>query len=297
MTELVKFQNSTGLYLDGLYFYDNSNDIIIIHVHGSFGNFYSNSFIKTMAEIYLKNGINFLSFNLTQHDGIAEAVREKNGERNWEYVGYSVSEYDSCLEDIQGAIDFSKRRNNTFVVLQGHSLGCNRVLYYINETKNDNPIILLSPTNSYELQKRWIFPETIEKQKKRLEDVDENAILWDEHGVLTKNRKVDEFSDDAPYIPISSRSLLSMINNYSFDLLNMLDNMKSLDNRVYIYMGEMDEYQVDPIEEISTRFERIFEKPYIKIIERGNHSFQNFDSLLSNDIVDWIKKCTMRISL
>ena len=288
MTELVKFRNSSGLLLDGLYFYDNSIDIVIIHVHGSFGNFYSNSFIKTMADIYLKNGINFLSFNLTQHDGIAEAVREKDGEKNWEYIGYSISEYESCLEDIQGAIDFSKTRKNAIVVLQGHSLGCNRVLYYINETKNNNPIILLSPTNSSELQKRWIFPETIEKQKERLKNVCENTILWDEHGVNTKNGEVDEINDDVPCIPISPKSLLSIMNNYSFDMLKMLDNMNSFENRAYIYMGEMDEYQVNSIEEFSTRFKRVFREPYINILEEGNHAFCNNEIILSNNIVDWI---------
>lgn len=65
ITELVKFKNRSGLFLDGLYFYSPMNCCVVINVHGSFGNFYSNAFIKIMAESYNKKGINFLSFNLT----------------------------------------------------------------------------------------------------------------------------------------------------------------------------------------------------------------------------------------
>ena len=74
--ELVKFKNSEGLFLDGMYFACEDSKKVIIHIHGSFGNFYSNYFIKEMADVYVTAGFNFLTFNLTQHDGIAEAVRE-----------------------------------------------------------------------------------------------------------------------------------------------------------------------------------------------------------------------------
>ena len=40
--ELVKFKNSEGLFLDGMYFASEDSKKVIIHIHGSFGNFYSN---------------------------------------------------------------------------------------------------------------------------------------------------------------------------------------------------------------------------------------------------------------
>ena len=235
ITDLVKFKNHSGLYLDGLYFYSPQNHCSVIHVHGSFGNFYSNSFIKIMAKIYNDKGLNFLSFNLTQHDGIAEAVREENRVFSWEYVGYSISDYNSCVDDIHGAIDYTKNRGNDVIILQGHSLGCNRILYYVKECGCEYPVVLLSPTNSLELQKRWIFPEKIEHQISRLISCGlKNDISCFEHGVNIVGKEINRARDDAPYIPISRKALVNLLKNPSMDIVQMLNNEKHVTNSAYI---------------------------------------------------------------
>lgn len=289
ITELVKFINRSGLYLDGLYFYSPNNRSCVIHVHGSFGNFYSNSFIKIMAEIYNARGINFLSFNLTQHDGIAEAVREQNLMCSWEYVGYSVSDYNSCIDDIHGALDFAQNQNNDIFILQGHSLGCNRVLYYIKESMCKYPVILLSPTNSLELQKRWIFPERIDQQISRLiADGLKTDISCIEHGVNASGKEINCIRDDVPYIPISGKALVSMLRNPSMDIVQMLNNEKPVTNLAFIYFGGQDEYQTDSLDIYRTCFERYFSHTVYKFIDNGNHSFLGFEEELSICIAEWI---------
>lgn len=289
ITELVKFKNRSGLFLDGLYFHSSGNDRVVIHVHGSFGNFYSNAFVKTMAEIYNAKGINFLSFNLTQHDGIAEAVREQDNICSWEYVGYSLSDYNSCIDDIAGASDYVKKRNNNVIILQGHSLGCNRVLYYIKETGCEYPVVLLSPTNSLELQRRWIFPERIEHQISRLTACGVgNDINYVEHGVNTSGKEINRVQDDAPYIPISDKALVTMLKNPSMDIVQMLNNEKPISNSAFTYFGGQDEYQTDALEIYINCFERYFSHTVFKIISDGNHSFLGYEEDLANSIAEWI---------
>lgn len=289
VTELVKFKNCSGLYLDGLYFFSPINRCCVIHVHGSFGNFYSNSFIKIMAEIYNVRGVNFLSFNLTQHDGIAEAVREQDYVCSWEYVGYSVSDYDSCIDDIYGALDFVRSRNNNFIILQGHSLGCNRVLYYIKESKCKCPVILLSPTNSLELQRRWIFPERIDQQINRLTtDGLKTDISCIEHGVNTSGKEINRVRDDAPYIPISGKALVSMLKNPSMDIIQMLNNERPVENWAFIYLGGRDEYQTDPSDIYINCFDQYFSHTTYRFIDSGNHSFLGFEEKLAKCIAEWI---------
>lgn len=290
ITELVKFKNRSGLFLDGLYFYNPENYHVIIHVHGSFGNFYSNTFINIMAKTYNTKGINFLSFNLTQHDGIAEAVREQGNICGWEYVGYSISDYNSCIDDISGACDYVKNRNNNIIILQGHSLGCNRVLYYVKESGCDYPIVLLSPTNSLELQRRWIFPESIEHQISRLIDSGVgNNINYIEHGVNTLEKEMNCVQDDTPYIPISGNALVSMLKNPSMDIVHMLDYESPVANLAFVYFGNQDEYQTDKLERYKICFERYFSDTTYKIISDGNHSFLGHEEELSNSIAQWIK--------
>ena len=293
ITELIKFKNRSGLFLDGLYFYSPTNFCVVVHVHGSFGNFYSNTFIKAMAEIYNRNGVNFLSFNLTQHDGIAEGVREQHNVCSLEYVGYSISDYNCCIDDIGGSSDYVKFRNNNIIILQGHSLGCNRILYYIKKTGCEYPVILLSPTNSLELQRRWIFPESIDEQISRLMgDGAEKDIIYNEHGVNTLGKEIDKARDEAPYIPISRKALLSMLKNPSMDIVQMLYSEKSVKNRAFVYLGGQDEYQTDSIETYRNCFSRFFSHVKYKVITDGGHSFLGYEEEMAKCISDWIKSIT-----
>ena len=287
--ELVKFKNSAGLFLDGLYFNTDNSKGVIIHIHGSFGNFYSNQFITVMAESYITAGFNFLTFNLTQHDGITEAVRETNGECTWEYVGYSISKYDSCIDDIKGAIEFAKEFGNKRIILQGHSLGCNRVIHFCNCISNTYEIVLLSPTDSKQLQENWIYPESFNEQLQRLRNMkNQNDILLYEHGVYTKDLKVDKLTDNIPYIPISAKSLLSLLVNPSFNIFASLKQYNDLQNVAFVYYGGEDEYQTRSIVEYQQLFSDCFKDVYFLVIDHGNHSFQGYEKYMCDNIILWL---------
>src|SRR6266853_5149504 len=138
--ELVTIRSRRGLSLQGLLYRGHSSRTIIIHIHGSFGNFYANSFVPTMARIYTKAGAGFLSINTSCHDGIAEGDRRGN----LEYVGGGCADFNECLADIEAAIAFARRFCDR-VVLQGHSLGCDRVIHYLTNTRAKHDFVLLSP--------------------------------------------------------------------------------------------------------------------------------------------------------
>src|ERR1035438_2113895 len=161
--ELVTFSNTRGLQLNGIWYREESQRTTIIHVHGSLGNFYSNPMVAVMAKMYSDAGLNLLSANTSSHDGIAEGDRSGT----FEYVGGSCTEFGDCLDDIEGAVSFARPFSDR-IILQGHSLGCDRVLHYLLNSRIACDFVLLSPCDSYELQARWIAPETVEHQIKRL---------------------------------------------------------------------------------------------------------------------------------
>jgi hypothetical protein len=94
--ELVSLRSSRGIELNGICYRRPGNGATIIHIHGSFGNFYANPVIPSMAEIYMGAGINLLSINMSCHDGLAE------GDRGgvFEYLGGSRTGFAECLYDI-----------------------------------------------------------------------------------------------------------------------------------------------------------------------------------------------------
>src|ERR1039457_7651208 len=101
--ELVTFVNRRGLGISGILYGQRRGATTVIHVHGSFGNFYANNFVPLMARTYAQAGINFLSINTSGHDGIAEGDRK--GEL--EYVGGGRSSFNECVPDIHAAVTFA----------------------------------------------------------------------------------------------------------------------------------------------------------------------------------------------
>ena len=127
--ELLSVVNGAGLVLDGLVFSPPRPRLAIVHVHGSLGNFYQQPFIRVFANRLARHGIALLSFNLTAHDGITEGYNVAGDMR---YIGGSLAAFASCLDDLDALVRVA-RTLCPQVVLQGHSLGCDRVLFYAQQ--------------------------------------------------------------------------------------------------------------------------------------------------------------------
>src|SRR5688572_30243851 len=122
--ELVSFRNPENYLLDGILYDVENSEKTVIHIHGSYGNFYQNAFIRYLAKTYNESGYNFLSFNLRAHDGFAEGYQNVE---DFEYVGGAVSEFNTYLLDIDGAVNFVGTFSKK-IILQGHSMGCDRAI-------------------------------------------------------------------------------------------------------------------------------------------------------------------------
>jgi len=267
--------------MEGIVFSHESNWITVVHVHGSFGNFYQNGFIRRMAQEYLAAGINLLSLNMTSHDGLAEGYRNSD----FEYIGGAVADFEECLSDIEGAVQYA-RQFGDLIILQGHSLGCDRVLHFLINRKASYDFILLSPCDSYKLQAEWIAPETVEAQISRLKaKPSEPGLDWlpsEEYGVRG--------GGDWTYpIPITRKAFLSIAEGPPYRLINIQHPTKfRLDQRALIYIGGQDALQVWPH---SVMFPYLQER--IPLAEEafevnGDHMLSGCESLVIRKITDWI---------
>ena len=115
---IVEFESVSGYICKGILYSRPENKITVIHIHGSYGNFYDNMFIHKMGFEYDKDNVNLLSFNLQTYGGVNDGfIKNQYG-----YYGGSLSKFETCFDDIMGAILFV----NSFcqhIILQGHSLG------------------------------------------------------------------------------------------------------------------------------------------------------------------------------
>lgn len=282
--ELVTFADASRFHHDGILYFAGKDRPTIVHVHGSFGNFYQNEFVRIMALTYLHAEINFLSFNLTSHDGLAEGYRN---ECDFEYAGGAVSPFDWCVEDIQAAIDFVAPFSSR-IVLQGHSLGCDRVLHYLLSKSATHDFVLLSPCDSYRLQANWISPETVEKQIERLAA----ASTTDQFDWLPLMEYGVRRADWEYAIPIARRSLLSILQGPAFHLIR-LDQPSdfTLNQSALLYIGGNDALLIGTREEMERYFrDRVKHLTMTSFYAEGDHSLSNCEYQISYEIAAWVKR-------
>jgi hypothetical protein len=281
--EIVTFKNSNAFHHDGILYADASYTTTVVHVHGSFGNFYQNEFLRVMAKNYLASRINFLVFNLAGHDALAEGYRN---EWDFEYAGGAVTKFEECINDIQAAIDFvspfSKR-----VVLQGHSMGCDRVLHFLLTSGAKHDFILISPCDSYRLQTHWIAPETIDHQIERLksEPVSAEGLDW----LPTREYGLGQGEWTYP-IHITRSSLLSVLEGPAFQLVR-IDQPAAfhIDQNALIYIGGDDELQTSPRDIMFKYFDdRVRHLTPVSLYPEGDHSLWGCEQEVSDEVVNWI---------
>lgn len=283
--ELITFENGLGLALDGILYSEDKNSTTVIHIHGSVGNFYQNSFVRKMAVMYGAAGINLLSFNTASHDGLAE------GYRDWsvfQYIGGAISDFGECVADIEGAVKFA-RRFSTRIVLQGHSLGCDRVVHFLTTKEASYEFILLSPCDSYELQVNWIAPETVERQIERLKvekpsDPECDWLPSREYGV----RQGKEWTYS---IPITRRALLSIMQGPPYRLFKIREPANfSLPQRALIYLGGNDALQAWPQDVMFEYLQERIRNATKVYVPDGDHMLGGCEMVVIGKIVEWL--CT-----
>jgi alpha-beta hydrolase superfamily lysophospholipase len=140
----LRFKASDGVELQG-WLNDESSDVAVIHIHGMSGNGYENYFLDDLREMYRRHDISLFTID-NRGRGIISNFRQGDG---WKHAGSCFEIFEESIHDIRGAIDHMKSLGKTRFILQGHSLGCAKIVNFVlNETNSDvEKIILLAPTD------------------------------------------------------------------------------------------------------------------------------------------------------
>lgn len=119
-TELVELKTADGLRLHGVLreLHPGRADAGIVMVHGYGGNFYS-GIMSFLPKVLSDRGYATLALNMRDHD-----------------LGPKKNRFEENLSDIAAAVDELARRGYQDLFLYGHSMGTNRVLFYLAETQD-----------------------------------------------------------------------------------------------------------------------------------------------------------------
>ncbi len=291
MLEKVYFELEDKVELVGLlHSPENTTDEVIISIHGMQSNCFKRR-EDILAKVINNAGIAYFAFdnrgaNLMCYTKKTDGTKALNG----------GSVYEDVLEsyyDIKGAIEKMLELGYTKIHLQGHSLGCTKIVYAYNRLKKENyknlgniqSIILLSLVDLVDLQK---YDLGIDKYNKMLQ----LAIEKEARGEEMELMPFDSFDH-----PISVKSYLRYYrDNQEIDFAKFNDNnydFKEINNiniPLFLRWGEND-LVVQKLDELIEFLKTKINNPKLDIgyIKNTDHGYTNKEEVLGEEIKKFLK--------
>ena len=285
--ELINFMATDGVNLEGILYKASSNisEKIILSVHGMT----SNCFKKRDIEIAKKaneKGIDYFAFNNRGSEIVKYIEKETEGQPAKELAGTAYEDVLEGYEDIVGAIIKLKELGYRNIYLQGHSLGCTKIVYTYNELINNDETEILENIKGVTLLSLVDIPMAL---KVYLRD---NFKQYLEH-----ENKIYEMMPRESFIhPISVKSFLRYARdnkdidfaNYGKD--NELEKLNNIQVPLFMRWGNDNEMIIQQADELSTMVNNIItnENKNIDYIDGANHSYTGKEKELAEQIVEFV---------
>ena len=144
----LKIETKRGVLLDGVLFAaDGGADTVLIAITGIHGNFYSNPFYYNIGDTLSAAGIDFIYAQTNDAFGAIRTMNTHTGRE--EIIGSWNERFRLADEDIEAYLDYATQQGYRHIILAGHSLGANKVIYYLSRhhTPRVEHFLLLSPAN------------------------------------------------------------------------------------------------------------------------------------------------------
>ena len=291
--EKVYFNSIDNLNLIGLlHTPKKKTETVLISVHGITSNCLKRR-DDVLAQKCTELGIAYFCFNNRGHEIICNYGRIEDNDMHF-YGSGAENIYDSYF-DIKGAMLEMQKRGYKNIILQGHSMGCTKVVYTYNEFLNNNETTMLESIIGVILLSMVDIPTAL---KQMLGKDYKKIISYFE--LLKKRGKGDRLVVlDASTPPVMPNTILQYAeDNKKIDFAKFGDNrttFKELNNiKVPLFMrwGNINELIFQGADELSQKLnERIKnENKDISYIAGANHNYTGKEEELGDQIVEFIKK-------
>ena len=283
---IVQVKTKDGLYLHGLFLKSKEKDTVFINIHGTASNFYENYFIEVLAGTLLEGGVSVL-FTNNRGSGVYDPYQKS---------GAAVEKFEDCLIDIDAWIEFVIRQGYKKIILSGHSLGSEKVVYYINNgsyADKIDSIVLLAPADSFGSHR------TLEgKVNDRIVEV-ESLLKQSED--LINNKKGDEFLPRNSYgshdgiMPKSAESFVNFLGSKS-KLLEALpfatEELEAYSNikvPILVVIGDKEEYTALTAQDALELMRRENKNTKAFQLKDCDHDFKDKEGELAKIILDFLQ--------
>ena len=290
--EVIYFLATDGIKLDGLlYTSENKTEDIILSIHGMGSNCMKKR-ETTIAKLANENGIDYFCFNNRGSELVKYTRRYTEGKREKDLCGTSFEDVLEGYEDITGAIIKLKELGYKNIYLQGHSLGCTKIVYTYNELKEENDdmlnnikgVILNSLVDIPRALKVYLRDNFDKYLTYAVEQERENNL----NGMMPREAFIH---------PISVKTFLRYArDNKEIDFANFgedseLTKLNNIDVPLFMRWGNDNEMIVQKAEELVDLVNNIVTNPNkdIDYIDGANHSYMDKEEELAKQIIEFIQ--------
>lgn len=257
----------------------------ILHLHGRAGNFYGNGFLDEMIKVYTNSGFGFLSVNLRGHDQIADFRVGKT--EQIKRVGQAFDIFEECVLDIGAWLEFFREHGYEKIILQGHSQGCAKAVYFLNEEPQSDivALVLMSPADAAGVLKknsRETFENDLATAKVMVGQGRGNELL--PHPIrgtyyVSAKSFANEFGKD------SKANIFPVFENGNFEKL------ENIAIPVLAFYGAKEDFCINSPKqdlEIIAKYLKN-KKSKTNIIVGADHAYLNFEGRVAQEITGWLK--------
>ena len=291
--EVIYFLATDGIKLDGLlYTSKNKTEDIILSIHGMGSNCMKKR-ETTMAKIANENGIDYFCFNNRGSELVKYIRRYTEGKREKELGGTSFEDVLEGYEDITGAIIKLKELGYKNIYLQGHSLGCTKIVYTYNELKDEQDD-MVNNIKGIILNSLIDIPRAL---KVYLRDNFDKYLQYAEE--KEKNGSKGEMMPEEAFIhPISVKTFLRYARDYqdinfaNFGEDKELKVLNNIDVPLFMRWGNVNEMIVQMPEELVDMMNHTITNSNkdIYYLDGANHSYEGKEEELAKQIIAFINK-------
>ncbi len=283
---IVQIKTKDDVCLYALFLRPEESDTVFINIHGTGSNFYEEDFIEVMSKKFFGIGISMLSTN-NRGTGVYDA---------YQVTGAAIEKFEDSVLDIDAWVEFVIEKGFKKIILSGHSLGTEKVAYYMNHGKHANSvssIVLLAPADSYgshRMHEGTVNPRRVEVE----------ALLEKAKNLLEQN-KGGEFLPRNAYgshegiMPKSAESFVNFLGANS-ELLNALpfvtkrlEAYSNIKVPILVAIGDQSEYTGLTIKDTLELMRAENKRTTILHIKDCDHDFQGKAEELAVEIVKFIE--------
>ena len=289
MIEFIHDFTEDGLKLQATHWGTNIREICVICIHGMSGNIIENYFAHIIGEKLVENNIGFIFGHNRGYSHVNDII---TSDGNFKRIGVTYEKFEECIFDINLWVKKAYDLGYKKIILMGHSLGCNKSIYYLykNYMNNQNKIhglVLASPPDMCGLFRMTNYqPNYIEMLEEAKGFVNNGTPLK----ILT--------SSLWDWYNLSAQTFLSLSEeNGNVDNLPLLRNpekyeqLSKIDIPILAFLGSKDDIAIRSLEEdLKLIKEKAISCPSFttKIVQGAVHTYLGKENEVAELILGWI---------